>query len=68
LLIENQGDADIDPDGKGFVMLQRATTEEGVVESGQVILVTNWFEELERMILRDSWTVRSGFSYRHGLF
>jgi serine/threonine-protein kinase len=50
LLIENQPDVDIAPDGKGFVMLQRAAAEEGAVESSQVILVTNWFEELKRLV------------------
>ena len=41
--------ADVAPDGKGFVMLQRATAEEGATEPTQVILVTNWFEELRRL-------------------
>jgi serine/threonine-protein kinase len=42
--------ADIAPDGKGFVMLQGATPEEGETEPTQVIVVTNWFEELERLV------------------
>jgi serine/threonine-protein kinase len=42
--------ADISPDGKGFAMLKKVTAEEGVTEPTQAILVTNWFEELKRLV------------------
>jgi serine/threonine-protein kinase len=48
-LDENRFDADIAPDGKGFVMIQSATAEEGETKPNQVIVVTNWFEELKRL-------------------
>jgi serine/threonine-protein kinase len=42
--------ADIAPDGKGFVMLQRAAAKEEETEPTQVIVVTNWSEELTRLV------------------
>jgi Tol biopolymer transport system component len=42
---DSRPNADIAPDGKGFVMIQSAA-EEGEAEPTKVILVTNWFEEL----------------------
>jgi hypothetical protein len=42
--------ADIAPDGEGFVMLQSAAAEGEEPELSKVILVTNWFEELKRLV------------------
>ncbi len=48
--LEDWPSEDIAPDGKGFVMLESAAAEEGEAEPTQVILVTNWFQELKRLV------------------
>jgi serine/threonine-protein kinase len=42
--------ADIAPDGKRFVMLQREVVEEAETEAPQLIFVLNWFDEVKRLV------------------
>ena len=42
---------DIHPDGERFLMIKPVETREGL--GNQVILVLNWFEELQRLVPTD---------------
>ena len=41
---------DISPDGERFVLVKELSGGDGETEAPQVVLVENWFEELERLV------------------
>ena len=41
---------DITPDGQRFLMIKEGQTGDDTAPSGQIILVQNWFSELERLV------------------
>ncbi len=42
------GNYDVSPDGQRFLMIKEAGQEEG--QSGQINVILNWIEELNRMV------------------
>jgi hypothetical protein len=42
--------ADIAPDGQRFVMLQNIAVEEGAAEPQKLIVVLNWFDEVNELV------------------
>ena len=43
-------DFDVAPDGQRFLMLEPATSADGAAASSEIILVQNWFDELQRLV------------------